>query len=208
MECGKLYKWTEMKTRDIPLPQIAREILECGSEKIYKYYKLRPHIYWDDKKEIIVHEEYFDIIIGCKEKNDAINIVMAETGKSYDDIADDVELEYRGLDSIELKYPRLFSWSKLPTPSSGKRLATIAKSIIMHNTSDIYRVKTGENDFEIVVGARSHAEALNAAVSWGALPFEEDEPIERQLDGPLADEKLEAVSEIYEKKKGLVSLWE
>jgi len=86
MECGKLYKWTGMFARDIPLPQIAREILACNSDKIYKFWKLRPRYYWDDSIKSRVYESEFDVIIGCKDREEAINVVARETKKNKMDI--------------------------------------------------------------------------------------------------------------------------
>lgn len=202
MNCGKLYKWTGTFTRDIPLPQIAREILACKSDKIYKYYKLRPRIYWDDSRKSTVHKVEFDVVIGCKDMEEAINIVARETKKDKKDIANDIELK---MSFTNFRHPILTTWTKFP--SQIVDIYTPAKAILRSGTSDIYKVDRGKNEFDVVVGAKSHKEAVNTVTSFGPLPFEEDESIDAQLDGPLGREKLEIVEIIHKENKSRVSLW-
>lgn len=202
MECGKLYKWTGMLTRDIPLPQIAREILTCKSDKIYKYWKLRPLSYWDDSRKRRVHRSEFDVVIGCKNREEAINAVARETKKSKKEIANDIEEKTTPAD---FHHPIKTTWTKLPPQVVG--IYTPAKVIIASGISDIYKVDRGKNEFDVIVGAKSHEEAVNTATMFGPLPFEEDEPIEDQLNGPLGCEKLEIVNIFLEENKSRVSLW-
>ena len=193
-----------MLAQEIPLPQIARDILMCKRPSIHKYIKMRPKVYYDDSRKEEVYEEEFDLMTGCKDLKEATNLVAQYYKKDINDISsDDVTFDFP--QAVDYHAPRMFKWSKLPPQFL--HLGTIAQVILSTNTSNIYKIKQKNNEFDIVVGARSREEAVNAVTSFEPLPFEDFEPIEDLRDDPFEQEKLTVVELIHERNKSRVSLW-
>lgn len=163
MTCGKIYKWTSEKSRDIPLPEIAQEILRCNCALIFKFFSTG---------ELNV----YDVIIGCKTKEDAVNLVLKEKRIDIKEASEKIKLWKAGEWFTERKDQTfLWDWSeKTPDQLS---LPNIASSIITHQTDKIFRVESiaGDNEYEIVSGAKSKEDAIDVALGfWYDLSWDDD----------------------------------
>lgn len=215
MECGKLYKWKSVKAREIPLPQIAHEILECGSDKIFRYY---PNGI-DHSKEFKKDSADFDVIIGSKNKKSTAQSVLKHLNLDNQKI--DLETV---IDKIELRkpsdwfieegiLPRKWSWTSQDNWTESLNIAEIANTIIKYKTDKVYRLRDYHNieEFEVIVGVDSLDDAVELAVGFDVCEMEEsfrsgesdyhhgytiDEIIEDELD------------RLYIENEQLISLWE
>jgi len=148
MDCGRFYEWTNKQTRNIPLPEIAKELLRCKSDKIFKFYYTG-------------EENVFNIIIGCDTKEDAVNFVVRNLTIELEEAKEKIEL-WRPEWEIHSPFP----WSKIKPHEVW--FPQIAKDIIKYQTDKIYRIKneTSSDEFQIIVGAKSLEEAVETATDF------------------------------------------
>lgn len=155
MVCGKIYEWTNKQTRNIPLPEIAKELLRCKSDKIFRFF------YTGERND-------FNIIIGCDTKEDAVKLVVKNLNIELEEAKENIDLWPLGW---EVHSP--FDWSHIEPDRVS--LLRMTKDIMKYQTDKIYRIqKENSDEFEVVVGAKTMEEAVEAATEfWYAMHEEE-----------------------------------
>ena len=147
----RLFNFSYVDHRKVPLPLITRTALKCQSEKVFKYFKGVGN---------------YDIIIGAHDINKAIETCQ----KVYEIVHEENIKIMRPWDTREPRV-RLFEWNE---ETIRINLKDIIKIVVRLKSDKIYRYYYNLRDFYVIIGARDLEEATSCLSKYHEYEIHRD----------------------------------